>query len=148
MTTPHALDRHLTLRIAVARYDELRLRDSLVDPDDPDGVAPLDQAEALELLALGELIARKAVAGRQLTVRTARSTGASWAQIGRALDTTRQSAWEAHTRWIDAQVAQRNAVTRLGFDDADAAEARSLAGSPEHDDAADGPDVDPGDERC
>lgn len=131
MTTPDALDRELTLRTAVARHDELRLRDSLHDPDDPAGVLPLDQAEALELLALGELIARKAVAGRQLTVRSARTTGASWAQIGRALDTTRQAAWEAHTRWIDAQVAQRNDETRLGFTDADAAEARALAGDPD-----------------
>jgi hypothetical protein len=135
MTTPGALDQELTLRTAVARYDDLRLRDSLVDPDDPDGVVPLTQSEALELLALGELIARKAVAGRQLTVRTARSTGASWAQIGRALDTTRQAAWEAHTRWIDAQVDARNVVTGLGFDEHDAARARALAGTPDHDDA-------------
>lgn len=137
VTTPQALDRELTLRSAVARHDELRLRDSLVDPDDPDGVAPLDQTEALELLALGELIARKAIAARQLTVRTARAAGASWAQIGRALDTTRQAAWEAHTRWIDAQVKQRNVVTQLGFDEYDAARARALAGRPEQDDSVD-----------
>ena len=80
-------------------------------------------------------IVRKAVAGRQLTVRTARATGVSWAQIGQALDTTRQAAWEAHTRWIDAQVDRRNPERRLGFDDDDAARARSLAGSPDQDDA-------------
>ena len=33
MTTPQALDRELTLRAAVNRHDDLRLRDSLVDPD-------------------------------------------------------------------------------------------------------------------
>lgn len=136
MTTPELLDRDLTLRTAVARYDDLRLRDSLADPDDPDGPVALDRAEALELLALGELISRKAVAGRQLTVRTARASGASWAQIGQALGTTRQAAWETHTRWIDAQVARRDEVTRLGYDEADAAAARALAGDPD-DDASD-----------
>jgi hypothetical protein len=49
------------------------------------------------------LIARKAGYGRQLDVRSARSAGASWAQIGAALRTSKQSAWEAHTRWIDGQ---------------------------------------------
>lgn len=138
MTTPQALDRELTLRAAVARHEDLRQRDSLVDPDDPDGVSPLDRAEALELLALGELISRKAVAGRQLTVRTARAAGASWAQIGQALGTTRQSAWEAHSRWIDMQVTRGDEAAWRGFDEHDAAEARALAGSPEQDDAVDG----------
>jgi hypothetical protein len=133
MTTPEQLDRDLTLRTAVARYDDLRLRDSLSDPDDPGGPAALDRAEALELLALGELISRKAVAGRQLTVRSARAAGASWAAIGQALGTTRQAAWEAHTRWIDSQVERRNEVTDLGFDAATARDARDLAGRPEDD---------------
>jgi hypothetical protein len=66
-------------------------------------VVPLTREEALELLALGEVIARKAGYGRQLTVRTARAAGASWSQIGAALGTTKQSAWETHTRWIDDQ---------------------------------------------
>ena len=39
----------------------------------------------LELLALGEVIARKAAYGRQLAVRTARAAGASRSQIGLAL---------------------------------------------------------------
>jgi len=138
MTTPQTLDRELTLRAAVAHHEDLRLRNSLADPDDPHGVAPLDRAEALELLALGELISRKAIAGRQLTVRTARAAGASWAQIGQALGTTRQAAWETHTRWIDMQVNRRNEVTQLGFDEHHAAEARALAGSLEQDDAAGG----------
>jgi hypothetical protein len=89
-----ALDRVHTLATAVRRFDELRGRDSLADPDDAGGPRPLDRAEALELLALGEVIARKAGQGRQLTVRTARGTGASWAEIGRSLGTTRQSAWD------------------------------------------------------
>ena len=78
---------------------DLRLRDSLAEP-------PLPRAETLELLALGEVIARKSGYGRQLTVRSARAAGASWAEIGSALGTTRQSAWEAHQRWIDGQAAR------------------------------------------
>ncbi|MGY1619378.1 hypothetical protein ACI797_21775 [Geodermatophilus sp. SYSU D00691] len=93
------LEGRFTLAAAVSRFDELRLRDSLDDP-------PLSHDEALELLALGEVIARKAGYGRQLTVRTARARGASWAAIGTALGTTRQSAWEAHRRWIDQQAAR------------------------------------------
>ena len=123
-----ALDRLHTLATAVRRFDELRGRDSLADPEDADGPRPLDRAEALELLALGEVIARKAGQGRQLTVRTARGTGASWAEIGRSLGTTRQSAWEAHRRWIDDQVARRGTVGSIGFDADDAAAARALAG--------------------
>ena len=120
--------REHTLATAVRRYDELRSRDSLADPDDPDAPAPLRRAEALELLALGEVIARKAGQGRQLTVRTARGAGASWAEIGQSLGTSRQSAWEAHRRWIDGQVAQRGTVGAIGFDEDDAAAARALAG--------------------
>ena len=123
-----ALDREHTLSTAVRRYEELRTRDSLADPDDPAGARPLGRAEALELLALGEVITRKAGQGRQLTVRTARGAGASWADIGQALGTTRQSAWEAHRRWIDGQAAQRGAVGEIGFDEEDAAAARALAG--------------------
>ncbi|SHN49132.1 hypothetical protein SAMN05660350_00051 [Geodermatophilus obscurus] len=127
-----ALDREHTLSTAVRRYEELRTRDSLAAPDDPEGPRPLDRAEALELLALGEVVARKAGQGRQLTVRTARGAGASWADIGQALGTTRQSAWEAHRRWIDGQAAQRGAVGQIGFDEDDAAAARALAGDSAH----------------
>ena len=123
-----ALDREHTLSTAVRRYEDLRTRDSLAAPDDPAGPRPLGRAEALELLALGEVITRKAGQGRQLTVRTARGAGASWADIGQALGTTRQSAWEAHRRWIDGQAAQRGAVGEIGFDEDDAAAARALAG--------------------
>jgi len=45
----------------------------------------VNRAVVLELLALGEVIARKAVYGRQLAVRTARAAGASRLQIGLAL---------------------------------------------------------------
>jgi len=116
-----ALERQLTLTAAVARFEELRTRDSL-------GESPLTRAEALELLALGEVIARKSGYGRQLTVRSARVAGASWAEIGSALGTTRQSAWEAHRRWIDGQAAQHGAVGEIGYDEEETAAARALAG--------------------
>lgn len=128
------LEHRWTLSTAVVRYDELRTRDSLADPNQPDdqvnGCRPLSRAEALELLALGEVIARKAGYGRQLAVRTARATGASWAQIGQALGNSRQSAWEAHTRWIDAQAQQHDATGYEGLDDAEVARIRALAGTP------------------
>ena len=107
MTTPDALESQFTLLTAVARYEQLRTRDALAPPDDePDEepqAVPLARDEALELLALGEVIARKAGYGRQLGVRTARFAGASWAQVGAALGTTKQSAWETHQRWVDEQ---------------------------------------------
>ena len=116
-----ALEKELTLTTAVARFEDLRLRDSLAEP-------PLTRAETLELLALGEVIARKSGYGRQLTVRSARTAGASWAEIGSALGTTRQSAWEAHQRWIETQAAQRGQVGQIGFDAEETACARALAG--------------------
>ena len=106
-----ALDREHTLSTAVRRYEELRTRDSLADPDDPAGPRPLGRAEALELLALGEVITRKAGQGRQLTVRTARGAGASWADIGQALGTTRQSAWEEHS----LKLSKTTRLTRVGY---------------------------------
>jgi hypothetical protein len=97
---------------AAARHNELTIRDTLAPPNDEDGelltdVVRLDRDEALELLALGELLARKAAYGRQLAVRTARANGASWAQIGAATGTTKQAAWEAHLRWLEEQVGQQ-----------------------------------------
>ena len=122
----------MTLRVAVARYDELRLRDSLSTDPDRDEVGPvgrpLARAEALELLALGEIIARKAAYGRQLAVRTARAAGASWSQIGLALGATKQSAWEGHNRWIQEQVRQHENSGYEGLDELEAAQAHQLAG--------------------
>ena len=105
MTTPDDLERRFTLLTAAARYDQLRLRDALSPPGDRDGpdAEQLTRGEALELLALAEVIMRKAGYGRQLAVRTARATGASWSQIGAALGTSKQSAWETHLRWIEEQ---------------------------------------------
>ncbi|MEE6257189.1 hypothetical protein [Plantactinospora sonchi] len=107
-STPDELERQHTLLTAAARFDQLRMRDALApadqDPDshDPDQ-PPLSRDEALELLALGEVLIRKAAYGRQLAVRTARATGASWTQVGAALATSKQSAWETHHRWLVEQ---------------------------------------------
>jgi len=134
MTSPAELEVQHTLRTAVARYEDLRSRESLTGsasepaPDVADAER-LSAAEVLELLALGEVIARKCSYGRQLSVRNARAAGASWTAIGRALGTSKQAAWEAHTRWIDGQSGRHAAGGFEGLDDAGSAEARRLAGS-------------------
>lgn len=126
MTTPGALEREHTLMTAAARYDALR-RQEIADSAGVDAAVG-DPASALELLALSEVLVRKAGYGRQLTVRSARAAGASWAQIGQALGVSKQSAWEGHQRWIDEQVRQHAAVDHEGMDDDEAAAARELAG--------------------
>jgi hypothetical protein len=144
--TPDGLEGHFTFLTAAGRYDELRVREALASTptaheaaDDGESrfaysepeAPPLARDEALELLALGEVIARKAGYGRQLTVRSARAAGASWSQIGAALGTSKQAAWEAHGRWIDDQAAQHRRSGYEGMDEHDAAAARALAGDPE-----------------
>ena len=122
MTSPAEVESRHTLRTAVARYEELRSREVL------DGLAADD---VLELLALSEVIARKAGYGRQLSVRNARAAGASWTAIGRALGTTKQAAWEAHTRWIEDQSRQHDRTGYEGLGPDAVAEARDLAGEPD-----------------
>jgi len=136
MTSPEEMERQHTLRTAVTRYEELRAREVLADS--ADGTAPavadaerLPAAEVLELLALSEVIARKAGYGQQLAVRTARAAGASWASIARALGMSKQAAWEAHTRWIDAQSAAHGATGHEGLDPDEVARLRRMAGSPD-----------------
>ncbi len=107
------MERSHTLATSARRLDDLRGRELLAMPG-------LTAEEALELLALSEALARKAVYGRQLTVRSARSAGASWADIGRALGTTKQSAWEAHQRWLEDAEADLRAAGLDGPPSADA----------------------------
>lgn len=121
MVTPDGIERDITLTTAAKRYDELWMRDAV-------GESPLRREEVLEMLALGEVIARKAVYGRQLAVRSARSAGASWARIGAALGVSKQAAWEAHGRWIDDQAEQHRHSDYQGLDGEQAAAARRLAG--------------------
>ena len=123
MTTPDALEREHTLATAATRYDQLRAWEALGEPR-------LGRDESLELLALAEVLSRKAAYGRQLSVRTARAAGASWSQIGAALGTSKQAAWEAHARWIDDQAEQHRRSGFEGLDDDQVAQARKLAGSP------------------
>jgi hypothetical protein len=123
MTTPEALEREHTLVTATARLDQLRGWEALGEPG-------LGREEALEALALAEVVTRKAGYGRQLTIRAARTAGASWSQIGAALGVSKQSAWEAHTRWIEEQAANAGDPATIGWDPDEAAAARRLAGDP------------------
>jgi hypothetical protein len=132
MVTPDELESRFTLLTAAARYDELRVREALASAADDDTGGPaLTREESLELLALGEVLARKAAYGRQLSVRSARRAGASWAQIGASLGTSKQAAWEAHGRWIDDQAEQHRRSGYEGLGPGDVATARALAGEPE-----------------
>ena len=66
MPTPESVEREHTLLTAASRYDDLRGRDALAstvgaEPGEAaPGLPPLDREEALEMLALGEVLARKA----------------------------------------------------------------------------------------
>ena len=66
--------------------------------DSPPRLAPWEQVRTLDeiLAALPRVAAAGQQAQQYLThwVRQARSLGATWAQIGAALNMTRQSAWE------------------------------------------------------
>lgn len=128
MTTPDTIERGLTLRTAAARLDELRMRSALAPV--ADGAAPMSAAESLEALALGEVLMRKAVHGRQLDVRAARRAGASWTQIGAALGVSKQAAWEAHDRWIDGQAELHWDTDHEGLDPSEVQSARAVAGRP------------------
>jgi hypothetical protein len=130
MAIPDELERQHTLSTATTRYDELRMRDALATVTE-DAQTPLSRAEVLELLALSEVVIRKAGYGRQTMVRSARAAGASWAQIGAALGTTKQAAWEAHNRWIEDQAGQHDRTGYSGLDAAQAEAARDLAGGPD-----------------
>ena len=140
------LEREHTLLTAAHRYDDLRLRHTLMGsnadggadagadhPDDgPHGPGVhLPRHEALELLALGEVLTRKAAYGRQLAVRAARSSGASWSQIAQASGVSKQSAWQAHNAWIQAQAEAHRVHDHEGFTPEEEAAARRLAGTPD-----------------
>ena len=129
MATPDELEQQHTLSTATTRYDELRMRDALaaMTVDDP----PLSREETLELLALSEVVIRKAGYGRQAMVRSARGSGASWNQIGAALGTSKQAAWEAHNRWIEDQARQHELTGFTGLDPSEASAAHGLAGPPD-----------------
>jgi hypothetical protein len=107
------------------------MRDALSSLREHGDGEPLNRPEALEMLALSEVVIRKAGYGRQAMVRSARAAGASWTQIGLALGSSKQAAWEAHNRWIDEQARQHEQTGVEGFDAAEADSARGLAGRPD-----------------
>ena len=78
----------------------------------------LDLHESLELLALGEVVARKAHGSRLIGIRAALRGGAGWDQIAAALGGTPQEAWDGFTASVAADL-----------DAEAAAAARELAGS-------------------
>ena len=128
--TPDVLETEFSLTTAATRLDFLSRRDNgdtalnSVRDDDEDwssfrvAATSLDVHEALELLALGEVVARKAHDSRLVGMRAALRGGAGWEQIAAALDVTPSEAWDAF----------RDSISRQLEDDA-ATAARDLAGS-------------------
>ena len=134
--TPEALEGEFTLTTAATRLDWLSRRDggqtSLntaqdLDEDDwssiKDTGTSLDVHEALELLALGEVVSRKAHGSRLVGVRAALRGVAGWDEIAAALGVTPPEAWDdfaaAIEEDLDADVLTPDA----------AASARGLAGT-------------------
>ena len=129
--TPETLEAEFSLTTAATRLDFLSRRDSgsttlnTVRDDDEDDWSSikatgtsLDTYEALELLALGEVVARKAHDSQLIGIRAALRGGAGWDEIGAALGTTPDAAYDAFQEAISRQL------------DADAAaSARELAGA-------------------
>ncbi len=139
--TPEVLEREFSLLTAVTRLDFLSRRDNVVrdepndsaDDDDhwmsiKDVTTTLDVEEALELLALGEVVARKAHEHRHLGIRAALRGEADWSQIGRSLGVTPRAAWQQHTAWLDEQEKARAAGDHDALDPESIARARDLAG--------------------
>ena len=111
--TPARLEDEFTLPTAATRLDFLSRRDNgdtavntVVDADDDWSAirattTSLDVAEALEVLALGEVIARKAHDSRLIGLRAALRGGADWEQIAAALDRTPAQAWETYLGLVE-----------------------------------------------
>ncbi|KQS68235.1 hypothetical protein [Modestobacter sp. Leaf380] len=119
--TPEVLDDELSLSAAANRLSYLTRKDAeatsrnvvAVLPDEDDAAPPavwadvhaqdtsLDSEEALELLALGEAISRKAHEHDSAAVLAARRAGADWADIGLALGVDPATAWDQHRDAFD-----------------------------------------------
>lgn len=118
--TPDALEGEFSLTTAATRLDWLSRRDdggatlNTVDDADPDDWSSirdtgtsLDAHEALELLSLGEVVARKAHGSRPVGIRAALRGGVGWEEIAAALDVTPQQAWDDFADDAGAQLAGR-----------------------------------------
>jgi hypothetical protein len=119
--TPDLLESEFSLTTAATRLDFLSRRDNgdtalntVQDDDDHWGSlrsagTSLDVHESLELLALGEVVARKAHDSQLVGIRAALRGGAGWEQIAAALDVSPQVAWDAFhdaiARQLDADAA-------------------------------------------
>jgi hypothetical protein len=125
----------------VDRYRELAEHDTMVrsiailkargtfEPDErvnDEKFPPLSMAEHLEMLALGERIARYYRHPAQ--VDGAARTGATWAQIAAATGTTADAARTAYREWADGQ-HRLYAGPGIGLDDDEYAAALELAGA-------------------
>jgi hypothetical protein len=129
--TPEALEAEFSLPTAATRLDFLSRRDSgntalntVRDSGEDEWASlkdidtSLDTYEALELLALGEVVSRKAHDSQLIGIRAALRGGAGWDEIGAALGCTPDAAYDAFQDAIAKQL------------DADAAaSARELAGA-------------------
>ena len=128
--TPEVLEAEFSLTTAATRLDFLSRRDNgdtalntVRDDDDhwaalKDTDTQLDVQESLELLALGEVVARKAHDSRLVGIRAALRGGAGWEEIARSLGVTPEQAWDTFLASVDHQL-----------DDTAATAARELAGS-------------------
>src|SRR4051794_16673504 len=127
--TPETLAEEFSLPTAATRLDFLSRRDdggtalntvAEVDEDDWRAIAAtgtsLDVHESLELLALGEVVSRKAHDSRLTGIRAALRGGAGWAEIGAALGVAPAQAWDIFHEMLAAE-------------DADDASTRALAGT-------------------
>src|ERR671916_531821 len=115
--TPETLEAEFSLPTAATRLDFLSRRDSGntalntvhdADQDDWSSLKALDTSldtyEALELLALGEVVSRKAHDSQLIGIRAALRGGAGWDQIGSALGTTPDAAYDAFQDAIARQL--------------------------------------------
>jgi hypothetical protein len=131
--TPDALEAEFSLTTAATRLDFLSRRDDgsttlntvAADEHADDWSAirgmttRLDVTEALELLALGEVVSRKAHGSHLTGMRAALRGGAGWEEIADALGVTPGEAWDAYRRAVDTAALEPDA----------AASARELAGA-------------------
>jgi len=130
--TPEVLEAEFSLPTAATRLDFLSRRDSgntalntVEERNEDDWAASLkevdtslDTYEALDLLALGEVVSRKAHDSQVIGIRAALRGGADWNQIGTALGTTPDAAYDAFSETVSRQL-----------DGDAAAAARELAGA-------------------